>query len=259
MARDVMCVGRLPAARRPRCLPPLMRTARTPNVLVLSGDPVAAALLGMLIELAGLAPVFARADERPEEAIARVRPHTVVLVDGALEAARSDLFFAAAARARVAMAVFVAPRAGEPLAPVAPVAVARGIPRCDFPTSVAALERMLEAARASRWWARGGDRRRGVPAATAHAAHAAHPGHPHPGDALVYLDRHGRRWNVYDRRSGPGRRAGDDAGAGGVVTVERVFVSDTGEVRTYRLGDGEAAAVAPDDLGTQLERAVPTA
>jgi len=52
--------------------------SRTP-VLVLSSDPLAAALLGAAIELAGHAPRFPQSDESPRSALLRVRPRLVVI------------------------------------------------------------------------------------------------------------------------------------------------------------------------------------
>ena len=48
-------------------------------VLVLSSDPLAAALLGAAIELAGHAPRFPRSGELAREALLRVRPRLVVI------------------------------------------------------------------------------------------------------------------------------------------------------------------------------------
>ena len=52
--------------------------SRTP-VLVLSSDPLAAALLGAAIELAGLAPRYPKLGESPRSALLRVRPRLVVI------------------------------------------------------------------------------------------------------------------------------------------------------------------------------------
>jgi hypothetical protein len=52
--------------------------SRTP-VLVLSSDPLAAALLGAAIELAGHAPRFPYAAESARQALLRVRPRLVVI------------------------------------------------------------------------------------------------------------------------------------------------------------------------------------
>jgi hypothetical protein len=46
---------------------------------VLSSDPLAAALLGAAIELAGLAPRFPQPAESPRNALLRVRPRLVVI------------------------------------------------------------------------------------------------------------------------------------------------------------------------------------
>ena len=60
-------------------------------VLVLSSDPLAAALVGAAIELAGHAPRFPLADEAPRAALLRVRPRLVV-IDCDHEDACSDSF-----------------------------------------------------------------------------------------------------------------------------------------------------------------------
>src|SRR5436305_14893186 len=54
------------------------------------------ALLGMLVELSQLEPVFADATDRPEEALARHLPLLVIIADGEIDAFRSDLFLARA-------------------------------------------------------------------------------------------------------------------------------------------------------------------
>lgn len=48
-------------------------------VLVLSSDPLGAALLGAAIELAGHAPRFPQSEELAREALRRVRPRLVVI------------------------------------------------------------------------------------------------------------------------------------------------------------------------------------
>ncbi len=48
-------------------------------VLVFSSDPLAAALLGASIELAGHAPSFAQTDESARDALLRVRPRLVLI------------------------------------------------------------------------------------------------------------------------------------------------------------------------------------
>lgn len=60
-------------------------------VLILSSDPLAAALLGAAVELAGHMPHFARAEEPAKPALMRVRPR-LILVDCDHAEACSDEF-----------------------------------------------------------------------------------------------------------------------------------------------------------------------
>ena len=60
-------------------------------VLVLSSDPLSAALIGAAIELAGYAPRFSQPDESPRNALMRLRP-PVVVVDCDHEDACSEAF-----------------------------------------------------------------------------------------------------------------------------------------------------------------------
>ena len=60
-------------------------------VLVFSSDPLAAALLGAAIELAGFAPFFPHPDESARDALLRVRPRLAV-IDCDHEEACSDSF-----------------------------------------------------------------------------------------------------------------------------------------------------------------------
>jgi hypothetical protein len=60
-------------------------------VLIFSSDPVAAALLGAAVELAGHIPHFARRDEPARNALLRVRPR-LVLIDCDHEESCSDEF-----------------------------------------------------------------------------------------------------------------------------------------------------------------------
>jgi hypothetical protein len=52
-------------------------------VLVLSADPLAAALVGALVEIEGQTPAFAARDEVPRDALRRVRPHVLLADCGA--------------------------------------------------------------------------------------------------------------------------------------------------------------------------------
>ena len=64
----------------------------------------------MLLELEDYEPVFAAPDERPEDAIRRLRPPLIVVLDGQLPEARSDLFFARCAQSGARVCLF-----GEPV------------------------------------------------------------------------------------------------------------------------------------------------
>jgi CheY-like chemotaxis protein len=111
------------------------------KVLVVAREAVIAALLGMLLELEGYEPSYTADGERPEEALARLRPPLVIVLDGELEAARSDLFFARAARAGARVVLFAPPSDGGA---VAALARARGLAHfampCDRASLVAAIE-----------------------------------------------------------------------------------------------------------------------
>jgi len=50
-----------------------------PTILILANEEVISALLGAMVELEGLAPVFPTHDERPLAAIARFRPSVLLL------------------------------------------------------------------------------------------------------------------------------------------------------------------------------------
>jgi hypothetical protein len=76
-----------PLAANPVYFAPLCRDASSPDddvsrhaVLILSADPLAAALLGAAVELAGHVPHFVRQGEPARDALLRVRPR-LVLVD----------------------------------------------------------------------------------------------------------------------------------------------------------------------------------
>jgi DNA-binding NtrC family response regulator len=86
---------------------------RTTKVLILARDSVIAALIGMLLEMEDFEPVFAEPEERPEDALNRLRPPLVIVIDGELEVARSDLFFARAAAAHARVVLFSEPLAAD--------------------------------------------------------------------------------------------------------------------------------------------------
>jgi hypothetical protein len=203
-------------------------------ILVLGEQPVIAALVGLLVELAGRQPVFAASDETPIDALERLRPVAAVLVDVRLDDVHSDLFFRQAARHRVGVAVFGSQhRARE----VAEVASERSIPWFTIPTGTDELSVALNAAIGSSEQPRDRDRRQ-VPNAE-----------ETPDGTRILRDTNGRRWMVYDRRAARDRRRGETTDA-----LDRVFVSEAGETRTYALGADEGEITAPE-LDRQLHLA----
>lgn len=109
-------------------------------VLVIASEPVIATLLGLLVELEGFTPVYPEPGERPEDAVARLLAPLIILLDGELEAARSDLFFARAERARAHVVLVAPPFATDD---VQRLARARGIPCLSLPTDRAAVGELL--------------------------------------------------------------------------------------------------------------------
>ena len=227
------------------------------TVLLLSDDPMTLALLGMLLELANFVPAFAAAGERPEDALARVRPSLVVLIDDTLDAVSSDMFFARAAQRRIALAIFPGKTSRRELMNEIGE---RGIPWFEVPTDVANLALVIQSAAATRWWARGGDRR-ALPAAE----------RPDAG-GLFFVDRSGRRWQVYDRRGSDRRQTPDidepaplrttgpkvaTSQTGELVPgVTRLFISDDGRSVETLLDDGEVGKLSATELERQFLRAV---
>ena len=116
------------------------------RVLVIATDPMVAALVGLLLDPDEYDPTFPLSAERPEDALTRVRPPLVLLLDCDLDAAHSDLFFARSAKTRAAVVLFGPPGRREN---VMEMARTRGIPWVHLPTSRAALTEAIEAALAS--------------------------------------------------------------------------------------------------------------
>jgi hypothetical protein len=198
-----------------------------------------AALLGMLLELEGYEPAFVRQGERPEAALARVRPLLVVLIDQALDVARSDLFLARAARHQIGVVVFGAQDGGSGQAAWAQ---SRRVPWFRMPGDGAELRRAIEASIGSfRLWRTDVERRR---PRTETAADGT----------LIYHDRAGRRWQVYDRRSGVDRRQSDTPAGSG----HRAFVSEAGEEWRVEMAATDFLDESPAALEKQLARATRT-
>ena len=220
-------------------------------VLICAKDPMIAALLGMFTELAHGTPAFPRPDERPEEALKRVRPLLVVLVDSSLDAARSELFFALAAKRRVGLVIV---GDGDRDSRVVALAQPRGIPWLELPADFQEFRQALEAGVDSQWWRRGPDRRH-----EQRAPRAPLTADRGTDDALVYVDDQGHRWLVYDRRAADRRRgerrAVPDPEAESTERDVRVFIREDGERRSCELAEGEVQDVTPTSLARQLSRA----
>ena len=186
-----------------------------------------AALVGWYVELARLEPAFAAPGEQPVDALSRVKPLLVVLIDAENEIAVSDLFVARASKREIGVALF----SGSADDVVAREWAQRnGIPFFRLPVDLEAFGRVLDqAARASE---RAIDRRQLRP-----AVDRAVDG------TLVVLDDAGRAWYVYDRR-GAERR-----------TEYRAFVSADGVEIRAPLSAQEFATREADALIEQLARA----
>jgi hypothetical protein len=218
--------------------------AQPSKVLVLSDDSVTAALLGMLLELEGYEPAFALEGENGETALARVKPLLVVLVDMALDVSRSDLFIARAARRQAGVVIFGA--RGSAAGP-SPWAESRRVPWFRMPVDGAALRRLIEDATASFRVLRTDTDRRRRPSTETDA-----------DGTLVYRDRDGRRWRVYDRR-GADRRQSDAASLDpGIGDGHRAFVNDAGEEWLADMTAADFRDESPAALEAQLARATRT-
>ena len=113
------------------------------RVLIVAGDPVANALLGMLLDPAQYDPIFPLAGESPQAAMDRVQPPLVLLLDGTLGDADSDALFARAQRRGAAVVLFAPPMRGGV---VDDLARRRGVAAFELPIDQAALMRVLGAA-----------------------------------------------------------------------------------------------------------------
>ena len=221
-------------------LPDVPTSPRSARVLILTPQPLLAALLGMLLELEQFEPVFAEPDETPEDAIARVRPLLVVLLDGDLDAARSDLFFARAAKRGIRVVLFQPPGGGTH---AREIAEARALPWFTLPIDRANLARIL------------GD---GTPRTRAGRERRRASVSMASDGSMIFDDASGRRWVVYDRRGTDRRGGGEALGAGANVEDAngyRAFVSETGEEWRVPFTAEESLAVTPGALAEQLARA----
>jgi hypothetical protein len=206
------------------------------KVLILTPQAMTGALLGMLVELAQLEPVFAEPAERPEDALNRHVPLLVIIADAQVDAFKSDLFLARAEHRGIGIVVFGGPARRE----TAVWATERGLPYLELPTDAEVFGRILDQAiRADRRSRLAGDRRSSV--------------HTERGldGTLIFHAETGERWYVYDRRAGERRRSGP-------VTSPpdyRAFVNQKGEELRVPLEPEEFSDKSPETLSRQLARA----
>ena len=186
----------------------------------------------MLLEIDAYEPVFPFLEESPEEAVRRIRPAVAILLEVSLEAARSDVFHARAKGTPVVL--FGPPYAA---AEVRALAAERRLRSLVMPVGRAALKRAIQEAVAPEATRSGRDRRR---PSTREGV----------GGTVIFRDREGAEWLVYDRRGS------DRRGHGLEETRVRAFVNDAGEEWQYDLPSEEAADVSPGMLERQLAKAV---
>lgn len=193
------------------------------------------ALLGMLVELSQLEPVFADSSERPDEALARHLPLLVIVADGETDTYRSDLFVARAQHRGIGVVVFGRPSSEE----TSDWAKERGLPYLELPTDSEAFGRIIDQAiRQERRSRLVGDRRR-----EAHTERGA-------DGTLILQSESGERWYVYDRRGGERRSAGPQR-----ADSYRAFVNQEGVELRVALEPHEFMDRTPDALQQQLARA----
>ena len=198
------------------------------KVLIVAPDPVLAALVGSVVELSRLRAAFPRADERPEDALARVKPLIAILIDALADEAESDIFLARARKKGVHLLLFGGAAAAKARRPWAE---ARGITVYALPDEINALEEAIRAIAAGAGKSTRSFERRG-------RSQISGP--------LEVRDRSGTKWSVYDRRSADRRQH----------VIDREFVSETGEVRHCHIDETEAERTSPEALMDQLERAM---
>jgi hypothetical protein len=202
-------------------------------VLVLANDPMLAALIGGLVELAHLKAAFAQPGETPEDALARVKPVAAILVDGDHADAEDDLIVARARKRGIAFLMFgTAAIARKRRA----WAERQDVPVFELPAQVSVLHDELLRLREPEQKQRTSTRR-------------APPHTERDQDGtLIFDDGKGTRWSVYDRRS-EDRRSKN--------SVDRRFVNENGAVLHCDVSEDEAASVSVADLARQLARATP--
>lgn len=87
---------------------------KSSSVLILSPDALSVALVGALVELEGMQPVFATSEEQPREALLRTRPR-FVLVDVEHPSAVSSQFIGPATMTGARVLLFGTQRSARDL------------------------------------------------------------------------------------------------------------------------------------------------
>jgi hypothetical protein len=188
--------------------------------------------VGLLLELDDFEPAFTLPNQSPEEAVRRVRPLLVILVDGSLDAAASDVFHA---RAKGTPVILFGTQRTAPN--IRALADQRKLQWLVMPVDRASLTRVIQDAVASGRPRSGRDRR--------------HPTtRQAPDGTLIYCDREGSEWRVYDRRAR--ERRARAAGRKGY----RAFVNGAGEEWRCELTRDEAKERSAAALERQLAAAV---
>lgn len=209
------------------------------KVLILSPHVMTAALVGWYVELAKLEPAFAAPGERPEDAMSRIKPLLIVLIDVESRDAISDLFAARALRREIGLAVF---SGSTDDGAERSWATRHDLPYFRLPVDLEAFGRILDrAARGARDDRRVADRRKEPTTERA------------VDGTLLFVDAGGKSWYVYDRRGA------DRRGQASRDSAYRSFVSAEGIERRAILTDPEFDLRQPGDLAAQLGRAAEVA
>ena len=196
------------------------------QVLIIAGDAVLAALVGALVESSQLQAAFAKPEERPEEALDRVKPAAALLLEAASSSAQSDVFVRRAKRRGIPVMLFgSAPDVSARKA----WAYDHGIPCFALPEQIDAIHTALVHVPALQE-GRGIERREVARRADG---------------SVLFEDAEGVRWMVYDRRMMD--RRGE--------AIDREFRNERGEVRRCRVALTDADALSVSVLGAQLARA----
>src|SRR3954467_190881 len=192
-----------------------------------------AALVGWYVELAKLEPAFAAPGEHPEEALSRVKPILVILIDAHFEEAMSDLLAARATKRGIGIALFGSGSDGDDDV-AREWAERHDILFFHLPLDIEAFGRVLDQAARSAAPERRVNARRSTDAVDRAI----------DGTLLLY-DASGRAWYVYDRRAGDRRVSS---------RPYRACISAEGIERRCELNEPEFAAREPAVLLDQLAR-----